>query len=144
MNFRTQVASRLRLTKILLVLCLLMLTSAFRCTFNDDYLYPAFPGGIRIQTQEKLQGLLVGGVPVPNVPNSGSLTAILGPGTGSQDSFAGPTNALGIRDWPLARTNATWSFSVTYTTVIPVCGGALYPGIFVPSTGMWWVWTCYL
>jgi hypothetical protein len=100
MNFRTQFSSRVTFTKLLLAVFLLMTTTAFDCTFSDDILFPApppFPGGIRIETQEGLANLPVGGIPIGNVPNSGVLTQILGPGTGFATDFAGPTNANGIR-----------------------------------------------
>lgn len=142
MNFRKQIFSRVTLTKALLAVFLLMTTTAFDCKFSDDVLFPVFPGGIRIETQEGLAGIPIAGIPIGNIPNSGFLTAVLGPGTGSATDFAGPTNANGIRDWPLARTNSTWTFHVTYTTVIAVCGSATRPGIFIPSTGAWWVWIC--
>jgi|tagenome__1003787_1003787.scaffolds.fasta_scaffold20368899_2 hypothetical protein len=143
MNLRRQIVSHVTLTKFFLAICLLMLTTAFKC--SDDVLFPdppPHPGGIRIETQEGLEGIAVGGVPIGNVPNSGFLNQILGPGTGFATDFAGPTNANGIRDWPLARTNATWTFSVTYTTVIPRCGSRSFIGIFVPDVGVWWVWIC--
>lgn len=142
MNFRKQISSRVTVTKVLLGVLLLMTTTAFECRFSDDDLFPDFQSGIRIETQEGLAGIAVGGVPIGNVPNSGFLTQVLGPGTGSATDFAGPTNPNGIRDWPLARTNSTWTLHVTYTTVIARCGSATRPGIFIPSTGAWWVWIC--
>jgi hypothetical protein len=147
MNFRKQILSRVTLTKVLLAVLLLMTTTAFDCKFADDELFPdppPFPGGIRIETQESLAAIAIGGIPVGHIPNSGFMTAILGPGTGFADSFAGPTNAFGFRDWPLARTNSTWTLHVTYTTVIARCGSATRPGIFIPGTGAWWVWICRL
>lgn len=145
MNLRTRIWSNSTPTKLLLAICLLMLTGGFKC--SDDELFPEpppFPGGIRVQTKEALNGFSASAIPVGNVPNSGILTKILGPGSGQQDSFAGPTNPNGFRDWPLVRTNATWTFSVSYTTVIPICGGKTMPGIFVPSTGISWVWICFI
>ena len=145
MNFRQQFSSRVTLTKVLLAVFLLMTTTAGDCKFSDDELFPTpppFSSGIRIETQEGLANLAVAGIPIGNVPNSGVLTKILGSGSGFADSFAGPTNPNGIRDWPLARTNSTWTFHVTYTTVIARCGSASHPGVLVPASGVWWVWIC--
>ena len=67
MNFRAQISSHVTLTKFLLAICLLMLTTAFKCTFSDDVLFPTpppFPGGIRIETQEGLANMAVGGIAV--------------------------------------------------------------------------------
>jgi len=145
MTFKTQIARYVTPLRVLLTLSLLVFsTTAFDCNLDPEPSPPTFPGGIRVETKEALAGFPSSATRVPFVPNSGIMTAILGPGTGSETGFAGPTNGNGLKDVPLARTNATWTLSVTYTTVIPRCGGRSIPGIFVPSTGIWWVWTCVL
>lgn len=145
MNFRAQIAPRLTPVRILLTICLLVFsTSAFDCGLDPEPPVSPFPGGIRVETRERAAFIPGSSTRVGGVPNSGIATNIVGPGTGNQNSFAGPTNANGIRDWPLARTNAHWTLSVTYTTVISVCGSKSFPGIYVPTTGLWMVWTCII
>jgi hypothetical protein len=135
-----------RLTKLMLALCLLITaTTAFKCNnpFPLPLPPPTFQSGIRVETKEAISGIPESDFPVGGVPNSGVMRQTLGPGTGNATDFAGPTNGNGLRDWPLARTNATWDLSVNYVPVIPRCGQKRYDGVYVPPNGMWWVWTCY-
>ena len=82
--------------------------------------------GIRVTTSEQLAGMPGVSVPVANCGYAGILNAILGPGSGSDSAITGRTGANGIADNPNARTNASWTVSVTFP--IPAC-------VFSPLTG---------
>ena len=105
---------------------------------------PTFQSGIRIETTEALIQAPLAQVPVGGVGHGGDLFQTLGSGFGTRTSFSGVTGANGISDWSDSRTNATWDFTVSYLTTIPACGTARRNGVFVPTTGLWWRWTCYL
>ena len=100
---------RYQLRKILMTLLFLfLLVNLSSC----DLAVPPFSGGIRVISIERL--ILVGNSEFPSSGdvNTGVEIFIIGPGTGTQTSFAGVTGANGISDYPNARTNATWTVSL--------------------------------
>jgi hypothetical protein len=108
-------------------------------------LFPNFPGGIRMTALEAPFEAPTATLPVAEVGDFGNLTQVIGPGTGTQQSF-GPsfTGANGIDDHPNAQTNANWSVTFDYTSSpIPQCGVGGQSHL-VPSGGTEFKATCLL
>jgi hypothetical protein len=106
---------------------------------------PPFPGGIRMEANEALFDSPSAKVPVGNVGDFGTLTFVVGPGSGNQETFLGFTDPVtGIDDHPNAQTNANWAVAFDYTpSPIPACGVGTQSG-FVPTQGAVFEETCLI
>src|SRR5215510_2411250 len=97
-------------------------------------------GGILVRTFESIAGIGNSQFPVPGAPNIGNVLPgpngwqILGPGTGTELTLQGITDATGSSPYPNARTNARWQVTAGPTTAPPCAPGTAVET--VPPEGM--------
>lgn len=103
-------------------------------------------GGIAVRTFEAIGGIGNSEFPIAGAPNLGGVLAgpnglqILGPGTGTELTLSGITDATGTSAYPNARTNAVWQVTAGPTTAPPCAAGT---GVeTVPPEGMTFRFVC--
>ena len=103
-------------------------------------------GGIAVRTFETIGGIGNAEFPVPGAPNIGNVLPgpngwqILGPGTGSELTLQGITDATGTSAYPNARTNARWQVTAGPTAAPPCAAGTDVQN--VPPDGMIFKFVC--
>lgn len=139
MKNRTLHVSKRRLAILSFTLIIFILQSG--CISNTPPL-----GGIAVRTFEAIEGIGNAEFPLPNVPNVGNVLPgpngwqILGPGTGSELSFSGLTDASATSSYPNARTNARWQVTAGPTAAPPCAAGTAVHD--VPPDGLIFRFVC--
>lgn len=105
---------------------------------------PPFEAGLRLVTEEGIEGLTNTTVPLPGVYVSGNTTSTPGPGsTGNVDNFRGITGSLGIYDLSAAATDVYWQELFNFQDAMPQCGEASQSQ-YVPPVGGVATEVCYV
>lgn len=131
----------MKLTNVLTLLGLISITLLPACDSATD---PPFPGGIRIITQEAIEGVSNSATRVPQVFYSGNTIGV--PGPQSNDgltSIQGFTGSRGLADNPDAMDDVQWQFTIAWYATFPACGET-FPTYYINPGGATITNTCYV
>jgi hypothetical protein len=105
---------------------------------------PKFPGGIRVISEESIEGISNSATRVAGVFYTGNSIGIPGPNTNDgSPSINGFTRSRGLADNPDAEDDVQWQITAGWYVVIPECGEPM-TSAYVPAGGTTFLTTCYV